>query len=236
MPSAPLPTTLDHLLVALIVLVWPLVEWRWYYRRSVRAVAAGVPGARLEIYRNIMLPSWAFTACVVGSWLMRARPWSALGLGAVGPRQVAIGLGFAVVGLGFLARQLRQIVGRPRMLALVRQKAAFAAAMLPASEEDRRRWTLLSITAGFCEELLFRGYVFWYAAAATGTLGAILISSLLFGFVHLYMGRAQVPRNAIVGAVFALIVLASGSLWPAMLLHAALDWSSGNLWYRGRPS
>ena len=40
-------------------------------------------------------------------------------------------------------------------------------------------------------------------------------------------------RTAVVGAVLALVVLAAGSLWPAILIHAAMDLISSDLGYRG---
>jgi hypothetical protein len=41
-----------------------------------------------------------------------------------------------------------------------------------------------------------------------------------------------VIRTAVLGLVFALIVLAAGSLWPAMIAHALLDLHSGDVGYR----
>jgi hypothetical protein len=46
------------------------------------------------------------------------------------------------------------------------------------------------------------------------------------------MGWAQAPKTALVGLILAFIALSSASLLPAMLLHAALDWNSGELGYR----
>jgi len=64
----------------------------------------------------------------------------------------------------------------------------------------------------------------------------VLISSAIFGFGHIYLGLIQVPRTAALGVIFALIVLASGSLWPAIILHAALDLNSGDLGFRALAS
>jgi len=69
----------------------------------------------------------------------------------------------------------------------------------------------------------------WYLGIWMGPIAAVILSSILFGFGHIYMGVAQVPRTATVGLVFALVAFASGSLWPAILLHAAIDWNSGEL-------
>jgi hypothetical protein len=62
---------LDHVLLVMIALVWPIAEWRGYYPRSVRAIAAGVPGARARLYRNCVVPQWAFSACIIALWVFR---------------------------------------------------------------------------------------------------------------------------------------------------------------------
>lgn len=79
---------------------------------------------------------------------------------------------------------------------------------------------------------MFRGFVFWYLGTWAGPVVATLVSSILFGFGHIYLGRAQVPKTAIGGLVACLVVLASGSLWPAIVMHAAVDLENGELGYR----
>src|SRR5271154_1181024 len=85
------PMLLAHILLVMIVVVWPLSEWMWSYPRSVRQINAGVRGARLHLYRNILITQWGFTACVVVLWVARGRPWSALMLGSSTPLRLAIG-------------------------------------------------------------------------------------------------------------------------------------------------
>ena len=84
---------------------------------------------------------------------------------------------------------------------------------------------------------MFRGFVMWYFLAfwpgtRFGLVIAVVISSLLFGFGHIYFGVRQVRVSAIGGLFFAAIALAAGSLVPAMIVHAALDWHSFDLGYR----
>jgi CAAX protease family protein len=90
----------------------------------------------------------------------------------------------------------------------------------------------VALTAGITEEVMFRGFVFWYFGTWAGPVIATLASSILFGFGHLYLGLAQAPKTAIGGLVACLVVLASGSLWPAIVMHAAVDLENGELGYR----
>jgi membrane protease YdiL (CAAX protease family) len=64
-----------------------------------------------------------------------------------------------------------------------------------------------------------------------GTVAAVVVSSAFFGSAHIYLGGRHFLSAAVGGVFFALVVLASGSLWAAMIIHAAADLSSGELGY-----
>jgi membrane protease YdiL (CAAX protease family) len=66
----------------------------------------------------------------------------------------------------------------------------------------------------------------------TGIAVAVILSSLVFGLGHIYLGTKSVPKTAGAGLVMAFLAVSSGTLWPAILIHAAMDWNSGELGYR----
>jgi membrane protease YdiL (CAAX protease family) len=101
--------------------------------------------------------------------------------------------------------------------------------MIPETTAERRWFRAVSVSAGIGEELFYRGFLMWYLATYVGTGVAVVGTSALFGFDHLYLGRSHVLRTAIVGAAFAGIVLLAQSLWPAMLIHTLVDLVSGDL-------
>src|SRR2546425_962185 len=82
---------------------------------------------------------------------------------------------------------------------------------------------VLAVTAGLCEEFLYRGFALWYFTSLAGSVAGFVLAAVLFGLGHLYLGRMHVVRTAIVGAVFGLLVIGTGSLWVAIVLHAAMD-------------
>jgi uncharacterized protein len=87
------------------------------------------------------------------------------------------------------------------------------------------------VTAGFCEELWFRGFLIAYLAQWIGWWQAAVASSVLFGIGHACQGPAGVPKTTGVGLVFAALYGYSGSLWPSIVLHAAIDVQSGAIGY-----
>jgi len=89
-------------------------------------------------------------------------------------------------------------------------------------------WFLLSSTAGFCEEFIFRGYLQLQFAAMTRSmfLGAVL-SAVVFGASHGYEGGARMLLIGIFGLMFGLLAWWRRSLRPGMIAHAWHDALSG---------
>jgi len=99
---------------------------------------------------------------------------------------------------------------------------------LPGTWTERRWWVFVSITAGVCEEILFRGFMLHYLHVFPWTLSltlALLISSVIFGVHHIYQGASGAARVAIVGILFGLLFLLTGNLLFPISFHGAMDLS-----------
>jgi len=85
-------------------------------------------------------------------------------------------------------------------------------------------WVLMSITAGFCEELLYRGYLQRQALAISrnGAV-AVLAQAVIFGAGHWYQGSKMVIVIAALGALFGILAHWRKSLRPGMISHAWSD-------------
>ena len=96
----------------------------------------------------------------------------------------------------------------------------------PATWTERRWWVFVCITAGVCEETLFRGFMLHYLHVIPWTLNlllALLISSVIFGFNHLYQGAGGVAGSSIVGFLFGLLFLLTGNLLLPIIFHGVMD-------------
>jgi len=81
-----------------------------------------------------------------------------------------------------------------------------------------------SLSAGFCEEFLYRGFLFWLLAAAGAGKGSRLIAaSLAFGLAHCFWGPWGMAWTTVLGFTFGLAVLWRGNVWPVVAAHAFLD-------------
>jgi uncharacterized protein len=101
-------------------------------------------------------------------------------------------------------------------------------ALLPKGPLEMVLWVVLSMTAGFCEETVFRGYVLRQFYALTGMAPvAVVAQALLFGSVHLYQGVKGAIAIACYGALFGILAISRNSLRPGMIQHAGQDTFSG---------
>lgn len=218
----------DHFIFAALLL-FPLVELRWTWPRYLARLAAGVPRVRLNFYRSIMVEEWIATVALVGYWAWTGRPLSALLRVPARSLNFAFGMAIAIVLCVLLGLQNKAILARPDVMPQVRKKLAYGEPLLPHTCAERWRFHAVSITAGVCEETLFRGFLLWYFSVWVGVWPAAILSAIVFGLGHVYLGAKQIPNTAIIGLVMATLAILSGSLWPAMLLHAAIDWNSGEI-------
>lgn len=100
--------------------------------------------------------------------------------------------------------------------------------LAPRSHLELALWFVLSTTAGFCEEIIFRGYLQHQFARITRSMlvGAVM-SALLFGAAHGYEGRARMVLIGVFGLLFGLLAWWRKSLRPGMMAHAWHDALSG---------
>jgi membrane protease YdiL (CAAX protease family) len=226
-------TTADFLYLALLAAVLAVdhfVLWRGFLGRF----PADPGGARRWIFSRWTGMLWTLGVALLALWIVQERSWAAIRL--VLPHGwrlwVAIGLvlSFAAVSVrpfirvAKAKRPIKVKVGNPSM-----QK------VMPRGNTEIGWWTAVSISAGFFEELVFRGYLIWAFQPFLGLWGAAALSALVFALGHSYQGMQGIVSTGVGAVVFTLIVLALGSLWPAIVVHAMLDLSQGWLaWFAVR--
>jgi uncharacterized protein len=103
-----------------------------------------------------------------------------------------------------------------------------ASFLLPKTAIEAALWIPLAVTAGFCEELIFRGYLQRQFLALTHNVpAAILLQGIVFGVAHLYQGSKGVVVITVYGILFGILAAMRKSLRPGMIQHAGQDSVSG---------
>lgn len=217
--------TLNTVFVFVVCFLLPLVEVpRW---RRLRAGSTSM--ARLAHYRAAIILLWLLAAAA--AWLaapaqLHDAPSGIHGMAWL--RDSAASRWLVQAGTLLLVGAMAAHAWRSRFdTELQRQYAAAAQAlqfMLPVGKRERRWWGLLAISAGVCEELVYRGFLLaYFGGQGAGLAGAWLLSTLAFGLAHAYQGLGGIVRSALVGAILGLVAIASGHLALAIVLHIAID-------------
>jgi uncharacterized protein len=221
-------TPLDHLLAFLLVGFIPL--WGiWDKKRLLAGLRLGSGDARVRAYRRIALVSWALTFGMLAIWLSAGRDLRSLGLAFdPGPRAL-IGAAVAVLLSGLLVLQMIVVQRSPEKLDQVLEQLESVESVLPHNARELRAFGWLSITAGVCEELLYRGYLIAYFTAFVDWWPAAGLAAIAFALAHAYQGATGVLKTGAVGVIMGTLYLLSGSIWGPMLLHAMVDITSGRI-------
>jgi uncharacterized protein len=167
----------------------------------------------------VLLASWNYIAPAARSALnWPPLHWLQTNFGTGFGIGLAIGIGIAIVVVlvvpVFLLR--RQVSELPAI--------GDVGALLPRTRGELKYGAGLSINAGLVEELLFRLGMPALLFGITGNgVVSFLLASILFGLLHIYQKVWGVLGATILGLVFSLLYLLTGSIWVVIVVHALVD-------------
>jgi membrane protease YdiL (CAAX protease family) len=221
-------TWIDIGFVVVLTVLWPLYDYLIFPRTKQRMASAPL-GERGRLYLGPMLAQWAFAAGAIALTRAYARTLGSIGL--LLPSGSALAWSVVVLGLVIVLMivQSRAAFGSERGRQALRRQLLGFGWLLPRDAREMRWFLALCVTAGICEEVLFRGYLLGFLIPWTGVPAALLLSSLSFGLMHSYQGARGIVRTGIVGLTLALIYRLTGSLVAPMIVHALVDWAGGRL-------
>jgi membrane protease YdiL (CAAX protease family) len=213
----------DHIFILLLFGVLPFYG-AWSYQQYLKRIAAGAPPNRVRLYQETLVMQWVAFAVVAGAWVALGRPAAELGFTESSITQIGIGALVVALVTAYLFYAWRVASKMSD-----EEKSTAAAGLgtmvhfLPQDNRDYRHFVGVSITAGIVEEFLYRGFAFWYLAHFMPMWAVVLVSSIAFGLGHTYQGTGGVVRVALVGIVFGIFYILTGSIWLPMLAHVVLD-------------
>lgn len=184
-----------------------------------RRLRKDAPSTRAKLFRygRTIVILWSVTALAV--YALRLHGFDTRDVGLVAPHAA---WELAVGGISLVAPLLAMLAGAPRGLSS--DYAVALRAIVPETVTEWGWFLVVAATAGICEEFLYRGYALWAIARLTNdTLLGVVASTLAFGFAHAYQGRTGIVNATISGGLYAIVFLATGSLYPCMIGHFVQD-------------
>ena len=219
----------DHVLFVVLVAVRP-----WNARRRFHLLVAAVDGgdatALTRTYRTAVVEKWVFTAVIAVAWIVLSRSAKSIGLIADAGPLAIVGLMLTALMIGAVVMLARATVRSERARQRTRESIAPVLALVPHTATEKRWFDAMTASASIEEELVYRGFLFaYFAALLTGppAVVVIILAGLVFGLGHLYQGVAGIVKTGMVGVLLGTAYWMTGSVLAPMLLHAAIDLSSG---------
>jgi membrane protease YdiL (CAAX protease family) len=205
-----------------------LLPWRGRMRmKKMMALPEFTARERIALYASTIAFQWTITA--IAAWRAMARGMTLAELGAASPWRagllfVGIVGGVTLGGVQWLnLRRIGRSTGKPRSFL-----HDLAKRILPQSRQELIPYLALAVSAGICEEFLYRGFAMAaLARAGMPVWSTVLLSAALFGLAHLYQGRGGLVSTLVIGTVFGAARIAYDSLLPVAIWHAAVDAVAG---------
>jgi membrane protease YdiL (CAAX protease family) len=226
-------------------ITWEVVRFPASYRQLKQAIVDGDPQARTRVYRRAIVFEWVSAllslAALGFDWsklnpkllaldglrMIQMAPHSAnFDRGAMAGLFVGVAMGtigFIIVRLKANRRGATAAANAP--VGGLRRLIPDFSAMIPVTTNERLLWTVVAISAGICEEIVFRGWLLATLHAPLLLAGTALVvaASVIFGLAHSYQGITGMLLTAFAGAFFCGLYVATGSLLMPILLHIVID-------------
>ena len=207
-----------------VLVLAALGGWAFSHKISTDQLSVAANPNRVRFYLITLFFEWLLFVLVVAGvrrsgvsvFLVLGDHWHSF-------RQVLRDIGIAV-GFWIVAAMLLWIFGWLLHIAALGRNVS----MLPQRGIELIFWIALSVTAGICEETIFRGYLQRQFMALTKSAPAgILLSAATFGAAHAYQGFRMMILIALYGAMFGILAYWRGSVRPGMIAHAWQDSLNG---------
>lgn len=216
-------TIADHILFAILAFVLPLIViWR---HRPGQLLIPQDTALKLRIYWLNSGVLWIGALIVLAVWMLGGKTLPQMGFKM--PDAMSFPHWVMLIAVFVLLYYADAI------MSWVADEAHPAAGILPANKREFLHFgSVVSISAGVCEEIIFRGFLVTYILILLdgepyAALTAIIVSAFVFGIVHAYQGGLALLKITLLSMLFGWLFVLSGSLWVLIALHFCVDFCSG---------
>ena len=201
---------------ALVLLVQGVLSYRGAIRFGKLHVLAA--GDRAGLYGRAIISEWMMLGLVLaGVWWQGSSVLTVLG-------ERWRSLGHFLRDLAIAALFLMVTIAIGSVFGHGRGNESAARSILPQGRTEMWLWVALSLTAGICEEAIYRGYFQRQFIAVTKSAPAgIALSAALFGAAHLYQGISHALQIGLLGVIGGIVAYWCKSVRPGMIAHSLQD-------------
>ncbi|HTT06654.1 MAG TPA: CPBP family intramembrane glutamic endopeptidase [Steroidobacteraceae bacterium] len=205
-----------------------LGAWAYGGTRSMARFHGALHPQRVRLYLFSIGVEWLVFAVVVAG-VVRARTPLSCVLGERWRSSRELLRDIAVAAAFWLAAMAGLILFE--WVLKIRGTGTTVLALLPRGAVESALWVALAVSAGICEETIFRGYLQRQLIAMTGRPDTgLVLAAMIFGLGHLYQGWRMAIVIGVYGLMFGVLAYRRRSVRPGMIAHAWHDAFSGVLY------
>jgi len=131
----------------------------------------------------------------------------------------------AAVVLAIRRTRRRHIAMRSASASRWRRLMPDFSAFLPVTKRERLLFVLVAVSAGICEEIVYRGWLLFKLHSVASLQGTLLLATaaVVFGLIHAYQKITGVIVTTFLGLLFCVLYFKTGSLVAPIALHCLID-------------
>lgn len=215
---------IGSILLLFLIFVYPMLDIK--YTKPLKEKKDS--RSRLNYYKFVIGSEW-FVVLIIMAFVFLSQSLDLQNIGFSIPENTEKFSGMIVgflLGVGFLVFVLMRL---PFYKKRLEKQVEGIDYLLPTTKLERKWYIFVAITAGICEEIIYRGFVIHYLSSLPVELEKIhllILSAVIFGFAHIYQGWKGFILTGLLGFVFARIYLETGSLLFPIILHIVIDMRS----------
>jgi len=97
--------------------------------------------------------------------------------------------------------------------------------LMPTTRRERWFFAAVAVSAGICEEIVFRAWLLLTLHTSLGFDGttSIFLAAALFGLCHIYQGITGVVGAACAAVLLSALYIGTGTLLVPIVLHSLID-------------
>lgn len=214
----------DHLLLFILGILLPL--FAVFQSQPEMKTMKFDTEMKKQLYYGNSIFQWICTLFIIVTWWSYGRSFSDLGFQWGQWDRLAIGLLslFLILYIIDVWWEIRSV----EKMAETKEKWLKDMPILPVNRLEFKHFIVVALTAGICEEIIFRGFFINYFLAINendlfGQWLSVINSAFLFAFGHMYQGGKAVAKIMVMAVIFGWIYILTKSLLLLILIHFIVD-------------
>lgn len=211
--------SIQYVIITILVgVLFPL--YAIYEGQRLRKLLESVPDKIVRTYKETIVMQLVLVGLVITVVWYNAVPLDSFGLSFVMHPLLVLGLfGLSLVVL-LVVRQISLDSKKKDQLMQGYKDVLY---LMPRTTREYKWAVAISFVAGICEEIIFRGYLYWQLGGYMSDIYAFLLVNVAFATAHYSTKLRNMIYSFFLGALFSVTFILSGSLWISIFLHVVVD-------------